>query len=290
MKIVNIIGGLGNQMFQYAFALALKQKHKNEQVLIDTEHFNGYHLHNGFELEKVFYTSAIDVANWKQISRVSRYVPNHKLSRIVRHFLPLRKSEFIDNIYEFNPAALEQKGDIYYEGYWQAYKYFEECKNIIKKQFVFRDIDETNLAISEEMMNFNSVSIHIRRGDYVNAKDFKNICTLDYYKHAIQLLKQSGKQYVFYIFSNDLEWCYENLKYLLQGHEIKFIEGNNGLNSYKDMYLMSSCKNMILANSSFSWWAAFLNRNANPIILIPTRWVNSTECMDIAPNEWIRVK
>ena len=281
---------MGNQMWQYAFAIAQKEAHPQEEVLIDTSHFKGYGRHNGYELDRVFTINGIGVADRKQINKVSRYIPHFMFSRIARSILPLKKTEYIDSHwYVYNSKALTLKGDRYFEGYWLSPEYFNFCKDEVKRQFTFKNIDEKNYQLGEEMINCESCSIHIRRGDYVDAPTFKDICTLDYYKRAIYGLKKGGLKYTFYIFSNDLEWCKENLSEVLDGHEVKYVEGNGGVDSYKDMYLMSCCRNMILANSSFSWWAAYLNRNDKPMVYIPTRWVNFTDCMDVAVESWKRI-
>lgn len=164
MKIVNIIGGLGNQMFQYAFALGLKSKFPHEAIKIDLSHFKGYPLHNGYELERVFGLKLLDVASSVDLMKVSYYVPNYKLSRLVRRVFPHRKSEYIEPRL-FTDWSLDInaiKGNCYFEGSWQNFNYFEDIEIDIRNAFSFKDkLQGENLQIANLVESTNSVSIHI---------------------------------------------------------------------------------------------------------------------------------
>ena len=299
MKIVNIIGGLGNQMFQYAFAIALKEKNPQEEVFVDTSHFRyfffkrykGMNLHNGFEIDRVLDGPVLPQASWRKLIRVSYYMPNYLLSRIIRKLAPARKREYIEKMdFTYDPQALTQAGDVYYEGYWQAYQYFEDVKDDIRDAFQFRDIDSTNLKMIRLFHSGNSVSIHVRRGDYVSNKGFGGICELEYYQKAIDLVKSKIEAPEFYIFSNDIKWCEQNIKPLIEPYPCSFIIHNKGKDSYKDMELMSHCKTNIIANSSFSWWAAFLNHNQDAWVIAPCKWNNYFDKTDIYPTIWTKVE
>ena len=301
MKIVNIIGGLGNQMFQYAFAVALQKKHPREKVLIDTQlykypfikRFNGNNFyHNGFEIYKVFPHANIPIATYKDIIKLSYYIPNYIVSRIVRKLLPKKKKEYIlpvDNYFSYNAKAICMEGDCYYEGVWSSIHYFEDVKDELLQHFSFGGINTYNDNMVKKILSTHSVAIHVRRGDYVGAQNFKDICTLDYYKLAIQKILELIDTPTFYIFSNDINWCKENLNPLLGEHKIVYVDGNKGKDSPWDMFLMSKCEAQILANSSFSWWSAFLNVRANTII-VPSRWINRTNNVDLYKESWIKIK
>jgi len=288
MKIVNIIGGLGNQMFQYAFAIALKKRFPEEEVLIDTSHFNHYKLHNGFELDKIFDIS-LNIANKQQLEKVTRTIKNYKLSRVIRKLMPVCKTEFIEiQDYVYDNTVFNVEENCYYEGYWQTWKYFADCKDIIRQEFYIKqDLDEYNKSLVNIMISHNSVTIHIRRGDYVNSKNFYNICTLEYYIKAIDYVKNNIDNPQFYIFSNDIEWCQNNVDSLVEGFPVNYINNNQGCNSYIDMYLMSKARCCIVANSSFSWWGAWLNNRPNHVIISPKKWINSHDSKDIYPDNWI---
>ena len=298
MKIVNIIGGLGNQLFQYAFAVALKTHHPDEEVLIDTSHFHtiffkkykGRNLHNGFELDSILENVIIPHASARQLMKLTYYVPNYLVSRFVRKFLPKRKSEYIElTDFTFDPNALCMQGNFYYEGYWQTANYFEGIEEDIKRAFKFKPLDSENLQWIAQMQSQESVSIHVRRGDYINNVGFGGICDLDYYVAAIEYVFSKVNNPVFYIFSNDIKWCEENIIPLLNGAKCKLVNHNRGKDSYKDMELMSFCKVNIIANSSFSWWGAFLNKNDNPIVIAPYKWNNYFNEVDTYLDKWIKI-
>lgn len=277
MKIVNIIGGLGNQMFQYAFLLAL-QKHTGDICLMDTSKYVTYGLHNGFELDRVFNISS-RVATKEELKKVTRYTTNYKLSRIYRKLLPNKKTEviepmprctYLENIFD------DAVGDKYYEGIWQNERYFADVKPEILSEFTFKHKpSERNELLCKKFENSVSVSIHIRRGDYLNHKNYKGLCGLDYYTKAIEYVKNKyGNNACFAIFSNDMEWCDANIKPLVMNHETIFVDWNKGDESYNDIRLMSCCKVNIIANSSFSWWAAYLNKHSDNEVIAPAVWTN----------------
>lgn len=143
----------------------------------------------------------------------------------------------------------------------------------------------------EELLQGNVVSIHIRGGDYITSKKdnalFGNICTSNYYKNAIEHIKNSLKDPIFLIFTNDKDYAVQ----LLNGESFQIVDWNNGKESFRDMYLMSLCKHNIIANSSFSWWGAWLNQNDSKIVIAPNRWFNDSgiDQNDITPNNWIKV-
>ena len=297
MKIVNISGGLGNQMFQYAFALSLKDRFPDEEVYVDTSHYHtlffkhykGINLHNGYEIDKVFPNAKLPIAGWKQIMKVSYYIPNYVLSRLGRKYLPQRKTEFVpqNSTYSYISEAFSF-GDCYYEGFWQSIRNFEGIKSKICEAFAHPEPNQYNRALIDEIVLCDSVGIHVRRGDYLNEREYCNICGVGYYKKAIEHILSEGKPHVFYIFSNDMGWCKENLEPLVGNNKIEYVTGNKGKESCWDMFLMTYCKDLIIANSSFSWWGAFLNKNINRVIA-PDPWLNRDCEIDIYDPSWIRI-
>lgn len=299
MKIVNIIGGLGNQMFQYAFALRLKKEYNDEKIFIDVTHFNYFfikklgkaNLHNGYEIEKVFPNANLPHANAWNIMKVSWYMPNYWMSRIIRKILPIRASEYIQkktDIFAYSPDVFSHDKDTYYEGVWESVHYLVPIRESVKNIFSHPEPNETNRTLINEMEAINSVGLHVRRGDYLKHPDFSNICDIDYYQKAIGEILKDGVKHVFYIFSNDMQWCKENLSSLMQGHDIIYVSENKGDNSCWDMFLMSHCKDLIIANSSFSWWGAFLNSRDGRIIA-PSKWTNRVAEYDIWLDDWKRI-
>lgn len=296
MKIVNVIGGLGNQMFQYAFALSLKDKFPNEDILIDTQHFNylflkkykSCNLHNGYEINKVFKNASLPIASRKELRLVTRYIPNYLLSRVARRLLAKKNTEYVEEKnYMFYPEVYEFQGSCYYEGYWQSVKFHELSKEVIRKEFSFGYPNTYNFKVEEQIAASSSVGIHVRRGDYLLDPEYKGICDLDYYKRAIEKIGVEDK--TFFIFSNDIQWCKDNLLNILShSSDVVFVDGNKGKDSPWDMYLMSKCEHLIIANSSFSWWGAFLNENVKTVIA-PKTWINRDYEIDVYMDNWIKV-
>lgn len=300
MKIVNITGGLGNQMFQYAFALALKDRYPNEEILIDTQHYNtlffkrfkGINLHNGFEVEKVFPNARLKKASPYNLFRISYYIPNYVLSRLGRKFLPQRKSEYVapySKNYSYDKEAFENEKSCYYEGYWQCFKYFNPIKGQLRTTFSHPCPNRYNSDLIEKIKQSSSVGIHVRRGDYLNEPEFRGICDIDYYRKAINHILGGYSDSTFFIFSNDIQWCKENLVPLIGKNEPIFVTDNKGEDSCWDMFLMSYCKNLIIANSSFSWWGAFLNNDVQTVCA-PYPWLNRDCEIDIYDETWIKIK
>lgn len=290
MKIVKILGGLGNQMFQYALYMALKQKYPNEEVMIDVSCFRGYPLHNGFELDDIFLLNS-PKATWKDIIKVSYPYPNYRCWQIGKYIMPKRRTMCIEQKnFALNLNIFSLSGDFYFDGYWQHEEYFNFIRDKICKAFTFTPLtDEANKKVLHRILLTNSVSIHIRRGDYINHPFFRGICDLDYYKRAITYLKEKVNPQLYCIFSNDIEWCKRNLSTYLLNDSVLYVNWNNDARSYRDMQLMSCCKHNIIANSSFSWWGAWLNSNPEKVVLAPSRWMNIKMEKDPIPEHWIRI-
>lgn len=299
MKIVNIIGGLGNQMFQYAFALSLKDRFPNEQILIDTSHFNyvfikkigAANLHNGFEISKIFPNAELVLASPWDLAKVTWYMPNYILSRLVRKLLPKRKTEYvvsaIDN-FTYLEDVYQIRGNCYYEGVWESIQYLMPIRTTLIKVFAHPKPNDVNQTYINELKENNSVGLHARRGDYQYDPAFGGICDVNYYTKAIDYLIKDNRKRKFYIFSNDIDWCKDNIVPLLKDNEYTFVTENRGADCCWDMFLMTYCKELIIANSSFSWWGAFLN-SCNAKVIAPAKWTNRDAVHDIWMPDWIKL-
>ncbi len=312
-KIIRINSGLGNQMYQYSFILNFKLK--GEIVKLDLLTYQKNRDHNGFELQKIFNIKD-DILTKKERFKILEPVFFYKkldlhFLKIIRAFLKkilsrkiniffsfVRENETIEEFCFNNKYLNINKNKIYFEGYFQSYKYFDHIKDKVLEVFTFPEIikeDKNNFKILEKIKNTESVSIHIRRGDYLKIDNF-NICDLEYYKKSFLLLIEKLKErniekenINFFIFSDDIAWCMENLDFLKE-YKVDFIDWNKKENSYKDMQLMSECKHNIIPNSTFSWWGAYLNKNINKIVIAPKYWfkeVKTTE--DRCPKDWFLV-
>lgn len=287
MKIVRINGGLGNQMFQYALFLALKFRFPEEEILVDYSLMKTYNVHNGLELDRVFGVP-LPQASFRQLATLTRPVYHAKLARVVDKLLPKRKSEIIEaKDYTYNEEVFSNKS-LYYRGYWQNFRYFIDARDYICSQFRFAiPINDKSKAILEELKENNStVSIHVRRGDYLKSPRYAGLCNLDYYRSAIDKIKSEVNNPTFYLFSDDIEWTMANIVPLLGDLPYKIVDWNRGKESALDMLLMSSCHHNIIANSSFSWWAAFLNTHKDSIVCAPAKWTNTKVNCTFQLPEW----
>jgi len=284
MNIVQIIGGLGNQMFQYAFYEALK-KRSLDIIKLDVLEFSNYNLHNGFELKSIF---SLDENTYATENEVKKYKDIFPFFKYRKKINLLRKSHYIEKKeVSFNKSNLE-KINTYFQGYWQNIKYFEDIENELRKQFKFNvNLCEKNENIVKEIEGLNSCSIHIRRGDYLSHPYYKGICEKEYYEKAIQKVLEKEQGINFFVFSNDIEWCKKNLNLI----NVIFVDWNNEQNSYIDMFLMSKCKHNIIANSTFSWWGAWLNENKNKTVIMPSKWMNNKMIMteDLICEGWQKI-
>lgn len=292
MIVVEITDGLGNQMFQYALAKSLAVKN-NTNVVIDMS-WNEINKFRGqrkyqldiFKLEcekiNVLGKSGNFFLKYLHFTRnIFRRIARFKIKKMVS-----TNMFFIENELLKNEDILTKSGDMFLKGYWHKEKYFHDIRTILLDDFSFRDdfdkknIDTFNLIKSLE----NTVSIHIRRGDYLQTEF--NILNNDYYSKAIEYIyNKLGKTLNIFVFSNDVAWAKDNIK--SDVHNIIFVNNNDEDHGYNDMRLMSICDHNIIANSTFSWWSAWLNKNDNKIVIAPKKWYKNEAARDIILPEWI---
>lgn len=273
-KIIHFYGGLGNQMFQYAFYLSLHCKYKLSIYLFDIQ--GSLSCHNGFELPFIF----------KNCHRGNSWLykfTSNKIPFILANHLLYEQADalqYFPEVYDFIGFSVS------YKGFWQTERYFQNIEKRVRKAFVFNEglLNTKNHELSKQMQAVNSVSLHVRRGDYLY-ESFRQTCDIEYYQRAINYINSHVKEPVYYVFSDDIEWCKSNLPAI----NTTFIDWNNGSSNWQDMFLMSQCKHNIVANSSFSWWGAWLNAFVNKIVIAPQVWFVGNYNEDIVPKEWIRL-
>lgn len=290
MKIVNVIGGLGNQMFVYATYIALRKQHPSESVKICTRSFVGYPLHNGYEIDRIFGTND-EQASILDLIKVAYPFFNYRTWQIMTHILPLRHSmsKCTEHI-EFDYNEILRKDSCFYDGYWQNEKYFKAVRDDVILAFKFPAFrNQANVELADRLQSCNSVSCHIRRGDYLKDKRW-DICSIDYYKQAISTIQEKTQIDLFCIFSDDINWCKEIFSSLLSGVDVVYVDWNKNENSFRDMQLMSLCKHNIVANSSFSWWGAWLNQNSEKIVVTPNQWMVEPWKNSPVPDCWLKIK
>jgi hypothetical protein len=292
MIISHLIGGLGNQMFQYAASRALSLE-RNVPLYLDIQDFEGYALHNGYELNRVFninsQLASVDelkeVLEWRAYSFIRKKLYRPQLSKF------RGKRMFVDTQFRSWREVNDVPNDCYLMGNWQTERYFSKFQKIIRDDFLFRLLPTgRNAALAEQICSEVGVSLHVRRGDYVanpSSLAFHGLCSLDYYRRAIDYISPRVANPVFYVFSDDIPWVRENL---FIDYPCHYVDHNKGDESYNDMRLMSLCKHNIIANSSFSWWGAWLNSQADKIVVAPESWALSDfDTSDIVPDTWIKM-
>ena len=292
MIVTKIIGGLGNQMFQYA---AGRRAAYINKTLLKFD-ISGYKKQVGITPRKYMldiFNICASIATKKEVSLFNLHSKNRvqrNLHRIILFFL--RRHYLRQKTTGFTTELLTASDDSYLDGYWGSEKYFKDIENIIRKNFTFKDKpDEVNQQMISRIKNCDSVSIHIRRGDYVNDKktnQFHGVCDLNYYLKAVVLISKKVKNPQFFVFSDDIEWAKQNL---LLKFPCVYVDHNIGKKDYEDMRLMSHCKHNIIANSTFSWWGAWLNKNKNKIVIAPKKWFNdkTINTKDLIPNSWLKI-
>lgn len=302
MIIVKLYGGIGNQMFQYALGRHLAEKNstflKMDLTVYEMFKLRKYELHN-FEIwQHIASIEEIETFKCENSTMLSRLV-----SKIGKRLGPklYSTSDFYQNTivvkekqFYFDPSVLDMKGNIYLDGYWQSEKYFCSIRDILLREFTIKHKqDYINVELTKLICNTESVSLHIRRGDYVQnplTKQVHGICSLDYYEKAVNFITKRKSNCQFYLFSDDPIWVLDNFKI---NHPTTIIDHNNASTNYEDLRLMSLCKHNIIANSSFSWWGAWLNNNPDKIVIAPKIWFADTEkneqTIDLIPDKWIKV-
>jgi len=253
---VLLSGGIGNQLFQYAFYCSLKKEDLNARLNTVLYEFNK--MHNGYMLERAFGIKG-DTDNPGIFEKL--------IVRFVNKF-PHQPLVYTEIPFTYTPDVYKSKA-LFFKGCWMNSMFFRSIRDEMVQSLKFKDIDSYNLGLSDLMRTGESVSIHIRRGDYLNIP-IANVCNDEYYRKAIEILSEKASNCVFYVFSDDPEWCYSFMKQFDVPYRI--IEHNKGAECYKDMYLMTQCKHNIIANSTFSWWGAFLNRNKGKVVVAPSLW------------------
>lgn len=292
MVIVKIHYGLGNQLFQYAIAKSLRIK-LNYNVKLDlsfySERIEDQHprplLLDSFNI-KLISATASDLQVFRNISLLRR-----SINRLFNLFKPYYKRRIVyEKNLKFDANIFKINNKSYLMGYWQDERYFFECAEEVRKDLVFKEVPTgLNAVLFKEIkLNLNSVCIHIRRGDYLTdpfALEQIGVCNIDFYRRAIELLVQHVKSPFFYVFSDEPEWVKNNFTIPFP---YKVIEHNLEADAAEDLRLMSACRHQIISNSSFGWWAAWLNNYISKIVIAPKVWRKNGPEM-FTPKGWQRI-
>ncbi|RFZ95596.1 alpha-1,2-fucosyltransferase [Mucilaginibacter conchicola] len=277
MIITKLQGGLGNQLFQYAVGRHLALKN-NAQLKFDLS-FYGVPENASFrpfELGSFQLASTVTPKNNRWNYQLKRLAGKLGLIKLIT-----------ERNTSYNQSVLAAKGNVYLEGYWQSERYFAAISDTIRHDLTFPEpVPEDRLEIIDQIKKNLSVAVHIRRGDYVKLSNYVDLGESDYYKKAVDLISSKLDNIVYFIFSDDIDWVKQNIH--LQGNCVYVEKSENAL---VDLQLISLCQHQIIANSSFSWWGAWLNKNPTKTIIAPNRWFSDPQIntSDIIPSGWIKI-
>ena len=297
MITVRLIGGMGNQMFQYALGRRLAERH-NTILKLDTTFllnrlprknfvFRGYDL-NVFNIQESFTC----LSRFAMIFNNIAFPLSYCYLRIKKVFYPncIVKEK---KDYFFDSSVLDSPNDIYLNGYWQSERYFKDIEHIVRKEFTFKEkLNGRGNLMADKIRNVNAVCVNIRRADYVtNALNnaFFGTISKEYYQRAEEIISSKTENPHFFIFSDDINWCKTNLKF---NHPTVFVGSEYAGKKWQQyLQLMVMCKHFIIPNSTFAWWAAWLSENKDKIIIVPKKWVNDSNINtdDLIPSSWIRI-
>jgi len=296
MKFVSLTGGLGNQLFGFAFCMELRKRGFKAVLFKPYPDKSKYYGHQGYELSKLFNVKEYDgvfssIATFLLtiFTYIIKIIPPRLRLHLYRMIGVYTVS--VDENFIYYPEVFNfEHANQLFRGTWQSQLYFQLAVTEVRNSLKF---DSSILsAKTNEIERFisasNSISIHIRRGDYLSdqyANGFADVCTMEYYNKAIEYIKSKVEKTHFFVFTDDPTWVNENF----QIKNATYVQHNAGSNSWQDMYLMSQCKHNIIANSSFSWWGAWLNANPDKIVIAPTKWWRLFDKDDVIPNDWIRM-
>jgi hypothetical protein len=286
MIIIRLSDGLGNQMFQYAAGRRLAHIHTTD-LYLDLTSFSSNSVRN-YRLDKFRIHAKIaspDLLKQVPISfsdtiriGIKNWYTHEAGFHIVR-----------EPSFAFDKMVLSLPDRVCLEGFWQSEKYFQDIRGIINQEFCFKkDPDDANQRLIEHIQTTESVSLHIRRGDYVSIPANNSVhgtCSLDYYRIALESLTKTVKRPHIFIFSDDPEWVRKNFNL---AHPSTLVEINGTKQDYEDLRLMSLCNHHIIANSTFSWWGAWLCKSPDKQIYAPGKWFNSSahDTKDLIPDGW----
>lgn len=285
MIIARITGGLGNQLFQYAAGLALAERLGSE-LKLDLSFYKNHGLRT-VELDQ--FNTRITEASEEECAP---FVQQHLLKRVFYRLVPpYRRPVYKQPGFGYDPFFEKAKDGKYLKGYWQSWKFFHPIEEQIRRQYQLKPASTEHLReMADTFRTEKTISVHIRRGDYKNpeALAYHGILSPSYYNQALKRMQQLHPDAQVLFFSDDMDWVLQNIQTEMPH---RFITNIITRNAIEDFYLMQHCQHHIIANSSFSWWAAWLNPSAEKTVIAPQSWFayGGNETRDILPPSWIRI-
>ncbi len=291
MIIVKIWGGLGNQMFQYAFGRALALRNGTE-FKMDIDFYRTVDPEKGH----VFRTYDLDILNVKEVfatqkesSRLSRRFQNEFLEKVANKIVGHKKSYIREPHFHFSSIVYNAPDNRYFSGYWQTERYFKEIEPLIRSEFTFKEaMGAKQQELLEKIKNSNSVCVNVRRGDFLTNANL-GFQGADYFQRAQPIVQERVKDPTYFVFSDEVDWCEANLRF---DGPVNFVSHDFAGRKFQDyLRLMAGCKHYIIPNSSFAWWAVWFNQSNDKLVIAPKVWFRDTSLntKDLLPADWIRV-
>lgn len=285
--VVGLSGGLGNQMFQYAAGRALSIR-IGVPLLLDQTWFFG-RKNRSYGLEKFLIQAKV----WNSELQVPDVLKSLE-SQISRKWGKRRMGVeiFREPHFHFCPEILQLKKPVYLEGYWQSELYFSECRDVLLREFSLWDrTSEACCDLADRIASTEAVCVHVRRGDYVSnrlAAEVHGLCTMEYYKRGLSLITQGLTNPHCFVFSDDPDWV---RSHFVSEFPVTVVDVNTTANAQWDLDLMSLCKRFVIANSSLSWWGAWLGTDPAKRVVAPVRWFRNSrnDTRDLMPRSWMRL-
>ena len=290
MIIIRLSGGLGNQMFQYAFGKAIAQA-RGEKLHLETSFLDHNRTANSQFMPRDFELNLFQLSEIKRVPSLALFGKSVSFHL----FRWANKLGLIREVREkaegaFDPEIHKIVGqNLAFGGYWQSPLYFEGYADLIRNEFRFKEpLSEPSQAIAQQIAATESVCLHVRRGDYGLATNSQNLglLSIEYYQKAIESITQKVANPYFFLFSDDPQWVLQNLPL---SHPYTLVDVNGGKNSWQDLALMTLCKHNIVANSSFSWWGVWLGINPDKQVICPNPWFRSSAMSDMIPAHWTKL-
>jgi hypothetical protein len=289
MIVVKLQGGLGNQMFQYATAYALAEVNRSKLYLDDSylrygQPIASNHVFRNFDLD--IFPLKYEFASLKDIAKLKGRLGIALVDKVINKVVGRPESYFVESDFQFYPKLYQLKAPMYLDGYWQCYKYFDAFKEKIKVLYEpIVKLGKDDLTLMEDILSCGSVCLNVRRSDFIT-NPLHKICDQHYYERAVDRLASMSSNFKLFVFSDDIEWCVNNLKF---AHDTYFVKHEFAGDKFAKYFkFMKACKHFIIPNSSFAWWAAYLSDNSNKIIFVPQRWYNvsSHSTSNLFPEGW----
>jgi hypothetical protein len=290
LVFTHLAGGLGNQLFQYAAARALALR-RNAQVVLFLKGYEKPNQSRRYELDVYPHSGRQMTASERLAARLS-WKAGPRISRLFADRLGLLPFFYRERHYHFNEAMGKQPLPLLLRGFWQSERYFADAADVIRRELVpCAPVDPANIEMAKRIAAAEAVSLHVRRGDYVTDKKANTeigVCSLTYYRDAIAHVRERTTSQHLFVFSDDPEWARTNLRADLP---VTYLTINTGDRGFRDLQLMSMCRHHIIANSSFSWWGAWLNPSPAKIVVAPKVWFAGLphDTTDLIPQEWVRL-